>query len=304
MVNALEQGLLALLLVVLMLGMGASLEPASFRAILKRPAGLLVGLASQFGWMPLVAVTLAAALALPPPAALALLLIGATPGGTTSNLFAWYGRANLALSVAMTVTSTVVAVVAMPLVLSLYAPSLLERAADASAEGSAARIAVPWKSLIVTLVLILVPVAAGMRIALRSPALAKRVERVGAWSGTAVLALILASSLLRNGDRFAQIPLSGYLAALGLGSAGMLLGWIAARVARLPAADRRAVALETGIQNSPLAIGMISLSFPSPLRDEMLVLPLLYALLVLVTASVAAAVFRMLDDRAARATAA
>jgi BASS family bile acid:Na+ symporter len=302
MVNALEQGLLALLLVVLMLGMGASLDPASFRAIAKRPTGLLVGVASQFGWMPLVAVGLATVLALPPPAALALLLVGCTPGGTTSNLFAWYGRANVALSVAMTVTSSVVAVVAMPLVLALYAPSLLERAAVAAPGAEFARIEVPWKGLMVTLALILVPVSVGMRIAVRAPSKARIVERVGAWAGSAVLALILASSLLRNSDRFASVPLGGYVAALGLGTAGMVLGWGAARLARLPREDRRAVALETGIQNSPLAIGMISLSFPAPLRDEMLVLPLLYALLVLITASGAAALFRRSSARDAAET--
>ena len=150
MLGGLERALLAILLLVLMAGMGATLDGADFRAVLRRPKGLLVGVVSQFGWMPLLAFLLAKGLGLDADLALGLLIVGCCPGGTTSNLFTYYARADLALSIAMTVASTFLAVAVMPLELHLYGAAV--------AEG----VEIPLGSIITTLVLVLLPVALGM----------------------------------------------------------------------------------------------------------------------------------------------
>ncbi|MCA9693745.1 MAG: hypothetical protein KC636_29420 [Myxococcales bacterium] len=281
MLSGLEQALLAALLLVLMTGMGATLSPADFRAIARRPRGVLVGLASQFGWMPLIAFALAKTLALPEAFAVSLLIVGATPGGTTSNMFTYYARADLGLSVAMTVVSTFTAFLVMPVILRVYVGQL----DDVS-------IAVPYGKMATTLALVLVPVLIGMWIKARSERAARIVERVGSLSGLGVLGLLIASGLLHNGHLLAETTAAMYAASVGLGLLGILLGYLAARALGLGVAQRRAVALETGIQNSPLAIGIIVASFPEALHRELLWLPLLYALFVIISSSLVTLGFR------------
>ncbi|MEM9068290.1 MAG: bile acid:sodium symporter [Myxococcota bacterium] len=278
MIGPLEQALLALLLVVLMVGMGATLTLDSFREVLRRPKGVLIGVASQFGWMPLVAFGLARLFDLDPNLALGLIIVGATPGGTTSNLFSYYSRADVALSISMTVTSTVVAVVAMPLLVGAYAGGL--------------SFSVPVGKIATTLALVLVPVVIGMVIRHRSLTAARRAERLGSISGVVVLVVLVASSLWRNHTLFSTIPLGGYLSAIGLGLGGMILGYLAALALRLSVSERRAIAFETGIQNSPLAFAIVFATLPEDAVDEAIRLPMLYALFVLITASLVTLAFR------------
>mgnify|MGYP005857025401 CR=1 FL=1 len=281
MLSGFEQALLALLLVVLMIGMGATLTVDAFREVLRRPRGPLLGLASQFGWMPLVAYLLAKGLGLPPEMAVGLIVVGCTPGGTTSNLFTYYARADLALSVSMTALSSIAAVALMPLTLRLYAAPFTD-----------AELTIPYRSIAVTLALMLVPMAIGMMIRARRPAAAPRVERVGSLAGMAVLALLIATGLLRNGHLLFESPPTIYAAGLGLGLGGFALGYLGAQVAGLSIPARRAVAFETGIQNSPLALAILVTSFPEALHVQMLWLPLLYALFVIASAAALAAVMR------------
>lgn len=281
MLNGVEKALLAVLLLVLMTGMGATLTVADFRRVVRRPKGVLIGLASQFGWMPLCAFALATWLGLPEAMAISLLIIGCTPGGTTSNLYTYYARADLSLSISMTVVSTFSAFILMPLLLAFYIGQLSEQT-----------IAVPYGQMALSLVLVLVPVSLGMLIRHRNAVLARRVEKVGSLSGVAVLALLIASGLYHNMHLLTESTVEMFAASIGLGVTGMTLGFVAARLLGLGQAQCRAVALETGIQNSPLAFGIIILSFPEELHFEMLWLPLLYALFVLFSALVVTLLMR------------
>ena len=281
MLGPVEKALLAVLLLVLMTGIGATLSPRHFREILRAPKGVLVGLASQFGWMPLIAFGLAKGLALPTPMAIGLVLIGCTPGGTTSNMFTYYARADVALSVSMTVVSTAVATVVMPLLLMVYAEPL-----------TSAELSLPLGNIVTTLVLVLVPVGIGVAIRARSERVAAKAERLGSLSGVVVLILLIGTSLWSNHDDLAEIPAAGYVAAIALGLLGMMLGWGVSRALGMPASQQRAVALETGIQNSPLAFAIILAAFPESEQAQVLWLPMLYALFVLLSASIVTLVLR------------
>ncbi len=281
MLSPLETVLLALLLVVLMAGMGASLTMEDFRAVLRRPRGPLVGLLSQYGWMPLIAFGLAKVLGLPDDMAVALIVVGCTPGGTTSNLFTYFARADVALSVSMTAISTIVAVVAMPALLYVY-----------SSAYTSATLSIPYGNVVSTLAVMLVPMALGMLLRARKPAAAAVVERIGGLAGIGVLLLLIGSALVKNLDLLRATTASMFAAAFGLGALGFGFGWLGARAAGLAAGQRRAVAFETGIQNSPLALGILIASFPGEQQARMLWLPLLYALLVLISASILTLVMR------------
>ena len=126
-VNEFEETLLRIFIVVIMFGLGAGLTPKDFGLALRRPWGLVIGWVTQFGIMPLVAYILIVTVLFPfsPPGemvwiALGALIMGSVPAGTTSNLFTYFSKGNLALSLTMTVNSTLWAFIMTPAVILLY----------------------------------------------------------------------------------------------------------------------------------------------------------------------------------------
>ena len=124
MVDEFTQTLLGIMVAVIMLGMGASLTPRDFYLALKRPYGLMIGVISQYGIMPLLGFLLSPARVVPDAIALGILIMACMPGGTTSNIFTYFSKGNLALSVLMTVTSTLTGVILIPVILLVYAAAL------------------------------------------------------------------------------------------------------------------------------------------------------------------------------------
>jgi bile acid transporter len=288
MLSPLETALIAVLLIVLMFGMGATLTVERFRDVMARPRAVLIGLCSQFGWMPLLAYLLARGFALPPVAALGLVIMGTCPGGTTSNMFAYYARADVALSVSMTAASKLVSVVLMPLCLLVFA-----RPFSAASSMGESDLTIPYGDVVKTLLVLLLPVALGVWLRKRrGEQFARRAEKAGSLAGVLVLGLLVTLSIVRNRDLFQTITPAMYGAAILLGVLGMVLGDLAARAARLPVAQRRAVSFETGIQNSPLAFAIIATSFTGAVQTEMLKLPMLYALFVLLEATLVTLYYR------------
>jgi BASS family bile acid:Na+ symporter len=112
-----------------------------------------------------------------------------------------------------------------------------------------------------------------------------------------VLLQLIGTGLWRNGCSLFELGAAGVLAALTVGVLGMLLGYEAARAARLPVPSARAVSFETGIQSSPLAFGILVSRFPESAQEGLLQLPMAYALFVLGSASLATLLFRVLDAR-------
>lgn len=289
MLSPLETSLIAILLIVLMFGMGATLTWQRFRELARHPRAFLIGTASQFGWMPLLAFALAKLLELPSVAALGLIVMGTCPGGTTSNLFAHLARADVALSISMTAASKVLGIVLMPLCLYVYARPF-----------TGAELAIPYGDIVKTLVVLLVPVAIAMLLRRRfGERFASIAEKVGSLAGLCVLLVLILVSVVRNADVFKTLTAEMILAAALLGSVGMLLGSLVARLSGLPVAQRRTVSFETGIQNSPLCFAILVTAFPSDNQLELLKLPLLYALIVLIEAAIVTVFYRLTDGRTA-----
>jgi len=287
MLTATETSLIALMLVLLMFGMGATLTWQRFRDLAKQPRAFLIGTASQFGWMPLLAFILATVLELPTEAAIGLIVMGTCPGGTTSNLFAHLARADVALSISMTAASKVLGIVMMPICLYFYARPF-----------TGAAFPIPYGDIVKTLVVLLLPVAIAMALRQRfGERFAHTAERIGSLAGVATLIALLVISLVRNANIFKTLDAKTILAAALLGAAGMLLGSLVARLCGLAVAQRRTVAFETGIQNSPLCFAILLTAFPGQSQLELLKLPMLYALFILIEASAVTAFYRARDAR-------
>jgi len=255
--------------ILLMLGLGTTLTTADFRRVVVLPRGVGIGLASQYGWMPLLGFAAAVSTGLPDELAIGLMLMTCASGGNASNMFSWFARADVALSVTMTAISSTLSVVAMPLLLSLYTG----RFTDADLQ-------MPYREIVGTLIGMLVPLGLGMLLRHRRPDLAIRMARTGKWAGAVVLAIVLwvgAADIVETVRSMSGQTLGSCLA---VASAGMLLGFLAARVGGLGVAQQRAVAFETGIQNTPVVIAIVLLSFPEERQMAILQMPLLYATFV------------------------
>lgn len=283
MVGAFEQALLALMIFVIMLGMGASLTPRDFHLALRRPQGLAIGVISQYGFMPLIGFLLVTALQPPPAIAAGILIVACMPGGTTSNIFTYFSKGNLALSVLMTVASTVAGIVVIPLLLLFYA--------------SALELEIPRENVIATLVLLLLPVGAGMALRRLSANAGAVTEFFGSALALFFILFLLLSWIPRNWRFLIETSPSTYAAAIGLGVIGMGLGYGFARLLGLHPRNARTVALETGIQNGPLAIAIVAFTFPADQAQAVMAVPALYALFIVITSTLVTLLFRRLSAR-------
>lgn len=288
-----DQAILALMIFTIMLGMGAGLTGDDFRAVARRPGAVLIGFLSQFGLMPLIAFGLATLLGFPPAFAMALILIGCLPGGTTSNMFAYFARGSVALSISMTTLSTLAALIMMPLLLNLYAAGFAERiSAGMRAEGLDGAFVIPSANIVMSLLLVLVPVGLGMYLRRKSPGWAKTAEDTAGFMAIIVILYLLGTAFIRHGGLFLQTPLRIYAGSLGLGFTGFFFGYGFSRVMGMPPIFQRAISLETGIQNGPIAFAVILLSFDEPVRSPMLWLAILYSTFIVISSSFITLYFR------------
>jgi BASS family bile acid:Na+ symporter len=285
MMSELDKILVAALTLIFMLGMGASLTTEDYARALRRPRAVLVGLLSQYGWMPLLAHFAIQQLGLTGTDALGLLLIACASGGNASNMFTYFSRADLALSITMTAVSTLASVVLMPVFLFVYASSLSETPMQ-----------VPYLAVMGTLLAMLVPIGIGMWIRHRSVERARKVERVGSISGAVLLAVLLVTSVADQIELVTTATDSTIRACVGVVSAGMFLGYVVARIVRLDPPQRHAVSLETGVQNSPLAIAVILATFPAADQDALLKVPFLYAMTAILIGTIATFIYRRFPD--------
>lgn len=281
MVSQAEQNLLAAMIIFIMLGMGASLTWKDFFSALKRPWGLFIGLISQFGFMPLIALALSYSLGLHPLWAIGLLVMGSTPGGTTSNIFTYFSKGNLALSVLMTVNSTLFAIVMMPLILVTYGSLFVSEDFQ-----------IPVRDITITLGVLLVPVMLGMFVRRMNANVGALLELFGSVLGVAVIIFLIVTWVPNNYELLLTTPWQVYFAAIGLGVVGVLFGYNFAKAIKIHPRSSRTIALETGIQNGPLAITIVLLSFSDPQVDKVVMIPMLYSLFIVISSSFITMYFR------------
>lgn len=291
MIGAFEQTLLTVLVACMMLGMGAAMTGRDVRRELKRPRWLILGLIGQFLFMPLIAFLLVRIFSIPPAIAIGLVIVGCMPGGTTSNLFTYFAKANLSLSVIITMITTMAALVMSPLLIGVYGGVV--------AEG----VEVPFANIVLSLVLLIIPIFLGIWLRKRSANVGGTVELVGSVFGILVIVLLMVTWVPRNWGLLVD-TLTGqpgvFAAAILLPLLGMLVAYLWATIWGAGVADRRTFALEIGIVNGPLAVAVIALSFSGDAKASADLVPALYSLFVVMTASVVTIVFRRAVQRRER----
>lgn len=287
MLSEFETQLLGVMMMLIMLGMGASLTFKDFRIAFRKPKGILIGLVCQYGIMPFVAYTLAVLLGLSPALAIGLILMGCMPGGTTSNIFAYFSKGTLALSIMMTICSTLVAVAVVPLLLAFYS----------GLKDLPAEFTVPAGNVAQVLVVLIVPTLIGIVLRKWKPNVGATIELIGGLLGVLVILFLIVTWVPRNHMLLATTPREVYVAAVGLGIVGMLLGFGLSRLFRQDPVRSRTIALETGIQNGPLAVLIVLLTFAGEQQQQVMLIPVLYSLFIVLTSSAVTVWFRRISTR-------
>ena len=235
------------LLMIIMLGMGMTLQASDFAMVVKRPYALIIGMLAQYLIMPATAWLVVTILDLTPAIAVGVILVSAAPGGTASNVMTYLAKGDIALSVSMTTVSTLVAPIVTPMLVLWLAGSYLP--VDAGA-------------LFLSIIqIVLVPIVVGV---LMSRFLPRVVARLTPWMPLVSVTGITLVVLAVVAGSAATILASGLL-ILGiviiLNGTGLLLGYVAARAVGLDESARRAVSIEVGMQNSGLAAGLARAHF-------------------------------------------
>ena len=238
--------ILPLSLFLIMLGMGLSLVIADFKRIALYPKATIIGLSNQLILLPLIAFAIVSVLNLSPLVAVGFMLLAACPGGVTSNLITHVSRGDTALSITLTAISSFASVVTIPFIIS---SSLLHFLGDAQT------IALPVvKTILQILTITIVPVSIGMTIRHFFPNFANRMDKPTRIFSSVIFLIILISIIATNTETIRLYFFEFGGVSLFLNIVTMGLGFLTAQYFQLNLPQRISIAIESGIQNSTLAI--------------------------------------------------
>lgn len=243
------KGLIVPLLALVMFGMGLTLRADDFRRVLKMPGSIGLGLALQYTLMPALALLLASLFGLGPELLIGMILVGASPGGTASNVICFLAKGNVALSISLTAFSTLMSVFLTPLITLVLAGTSVDVPAE--------------KMLFSIFIIVLLPVTAGLLLRQLMPKPVDRLQPLFPALSVMAIVLIIAIIIALNADSLVTIGGLLLLAVALHNLAGLALGYGMARLFRMDPVTCRTLAIEVGMQNSGLAVAL-ALKYFSP----------------------------------------
>lgn len=230
------------LLMLIMFAMGLSLTWQDVRQVLEKPGIIGLGVLLQYSLMPLLAFVVATLLQLPQELLVGLVLVGACPGGTASNVIAYLARANVTLSVAITFASTLVAVLATPLLTGLYLGE---------------RIPVPVDGMLLSLLqIVMLPVVLGCALNTLAPSRITPLRPVLPLVSVTAIVVVIGIIVALNQSHLAQAGPAVLVAVVAHNSLGLAGGYGLARLFRLDKHTAKTLAIEVGMQNSGLGVAL------------------------------------------------
>lgn len=260
---------------IIMLGLGLSLSLADFARVAKFPKPVLIGLACQLLLLPLACFFLAKAFGLAPALAVGLMLLAASPGGTTANLYSHLAHGDVALNITLTAVNSVIAILTMPLIVNLSLAYFM------SADQA---IPLQFAKVVQVFVIVLGPVAIGMWLRSRFPSFAERMQKPVKIISALFLLLIILLAVAKDWRTFVDYAPAVGGAALAFNLLSMAVGYCVPRLLKLNLRQAIAIAMEIGIHNGTLAIAL-ALS-PALLNNPTMAIPAaIYSLIMFVTAA-------------------
>lgn len=246
---------------IIMFGLGLSLTPRDFARVAKHPKAVIIGLVCQLLVLPALCFGLVMLFQLPPMLAVGMLLLAASPGGTTANLFSHLFRGDVALNISLTAINSVLAVFTLPLITNLAIAYFLP--GDTT-------LGLQLAKTIEVFAIVLGPVLLGMLVRWWKPAFADRMDKPVRVASVVILAIVIGGAiasnlelLLENAGRLAGITVVFCLLSLAV-------GFVVPRMLRVGLSQSIASSFEIGIHNATLAIviaqtviGNVEMSLPA-----------------------------------------
>ncbi len=236
------RGLILPLLMVIMFGMGMTLTAADFRRVLQRPRLIALGVTLQYSVMPLLAFLLSQLLGLAPKLTIGMVLVGASSGGTASNVITYLARGDVALSITLTLVSTLLATLLLPGLTWLYLGQMVPVPLE--------------KMLLSVLQLVLIPVLLGVLINSLLGHKLRPLNQLFPLLSMSAIVLIIAIIVSLNHDNLAQMGPLLLLAVVLHNLLGMALGYLIPRWLGHDVVSCRTLAIEVGMQNSGLSVAL------------------------------------------------
>lgn len=260
---------------IIMLGLGLSLTLADFARVAKFPKPVLIGLGCQLVLLPIVCFFLAKVFGLSPALAVGLMLLAASPGGTTANLYSHLAHGDVALNITLTAVNSVIAVLTMPLIVNLSLAYFMER--DQA-------LPLQFTKVVQVFIIVLGPVAIGLWIRSRFPGFAMRMEKPVKIISALFLLVIIILAVVKDWQTFVDYaPLVGG-AALAFNLISLAVGYWVPRLCKLSLCQSIAIGMEIGIHNGTLAIAL-ALS-PMLLNNATMSIPAaIYSIIMFFTAA-------------------
>lgn len=246
--SALTTVLLPLALAVVMLGLGLSLTLGDFARVGRQPRAVVIALALQLLVLPALCFGLVLLFDLPPLLAVGLLLLAASPGGTTANLFSHLFRGDVALNISLTAINSLIAVITLPVITNLAIDYFQPAGGDA--------IGLQFGKTVQVFAIVLVPVAIGMLIRSRAASFADRMDGPVRVLSAVVLALVIVGTIVAERENVV-----GYIRDVGLPALlfcllSLAIGFFVPRLLGVTEGQAIASAFEIGVHNGTLAIAV------------------------------------------------
>lgn len=237
--------MLPLALAIIMIGLGLELTPKDFARVSKHPKAVIIALFCQLVLLVGIAFILCKILALPPLLAVGLMLLAASPGGSTANLFSYLFKGDIALNITLTAINSVIAALSLPLIVNFSIQYFM---------NDAQQISMQFSKILQVFAIILIPVAIGMTIRRYAPHFSEKLNTPLRIFSVVFLILIIIGAITKERAHIVEYITQVGLATIIFCICSLLIGYFVPRFVGINSAQARACAFEIGIHNSTLAM--------------------------------------------------
>lgn len=245
------------MLACIIFGVALTLTADDFKRVIRTPRAPITGLVAQFVLFPGITAFIVWLLDVPPDLGLGMILIASCPGGSFSNIVTFLARGNVAVSVSMTAVSSLAAIIMTPFNFALYA------SLNPSTRAILQDIVIDPVDMLTLFVLILgVPLILGMYVGKRFPKFVDKSEKPFRVLTIFVMLGFVVVACMNNLEQMLKHIGVVATCVIGLNAVSMLVGYFSSLAMKLPVADRRAVTIEVGIQNSALGFSILFTFYP------------------------------------------
>ena len=230
------------LLSMVMFCMGLTLRVSDFKRVWNKPQPIALAIIIQFSIMPLAAIVLSKAFNLSDDLTVGMLIVGACAGGTASNVMTYLARGDVALSVSMTLASTMWGIIATPMIISATAGEIVE---------------IDSPGMMISVIkMVLIPIVAGVLITHYQPKFANKINKYLADIASSLILLIIAIIVALNAEKIATVGYAIFAAVALHNIIGLISGYTAGKLTRQTEVTCRTLAIEIGMQNSGLGVAL------------------------------------------------